>query len=94
VANFGVSPNRNNDYLISRTDWYADLRIADQVQVFTQFESDYAPWKTMLTPADQDILDLEQGVCNSDRACRRRHGKGASRSTADEFRLSTVCFRP
>jgi hypothetical protein len=60
VANFGVGPNRNNDYLISRTEWYADLHIADQVQVFTQFESDYAPWKTMLTPADQDVLDLEQ----------------------------------
>jgi hypothetical protein len=60
VANFGVTPNRNNDYLISRTEWHADLHIADQVQVFTQFESDYAPWKTMLTPADQDVLDLEQ----------------------------------
>src|SRR5580658_8474002 len=60
VANFGIGPNRNNDYLISRTDWYADLHIADQVQVFTQFESDYAPWKTMLTPVDQDVLDLEQ----------------------------------
>jgi hypothetical protein len=60
VTNFGVSPNRNNDYLISRTDWFADLHIADQVQVFTQFESDYAPWKMMLTPADQDVLDLEQ----------------------------------
>ena len=60
VANFGVGPNRNNDYLISRTEWHADLHIADQVQIFTQFESDYAPWKTMLTPADQDVLDLEQ----------------------------------
>jgi hypothetical protein len=60
AANFGVSPNRNNDYLISRTDAHADLRIADQVQVFVQFESDFAPWKTMLTPADRDVLDLEQ----------------------------------
>jgi Alginate export len=60
TAGFGTAPNRNNDYLISRTDWYADLHIADQVQVFTQFESDFAPWKTMLTPADQDVLDLEQ----------------------------------
>jgi len=60
VTNFGVSPNRNNDYLISRTEWHADLHIADQVQVFAQFQSDYAPWKIMLTPADQDVLDLEQ----------------------------------
>jgi Alginate export len=60
AANFGVSPGRNNDYLISRTDAFADLRIANQVQVFVQFQGDYAPWKTMLTPADQDVLDLEQ----------------------------------
>jgi hypothetical protein len=60
AAMFGISPNRNNDYLISRTDAYADLRVADQVQAFVQFESDFAPWKTMLTPADQDVLDLEQ----------------------------------
>jgi len=60
TAGFGIAPNRNNDYLISRADWFADLHIAQQVQVFTQFESDFAPWKTMLTPADQDVLDLEQ----------------------------------
>jgi Alginate export len=60
AANFGVSRNRNNDYLISRTEWHADLHIAGQVQVFAQFESDFAPWKTTLTPADQDVLDLEQ----------------------------------
>jgi hypothetical protein len=59
-AGFGVFPNRNNDYLISRTDWYADLHIAGQVQMFIQFESDFAPWKIMLTPPDRDVLDLEQ----------------------------------
>jgi len=26
-----------------------------------QFQADYAPWKTMLTPVDRDRLDLEQG---------------------------------
>jgi hypothetical protein len=60
AAVFGVSPNRNNDYLISRMEGHADLRVAEQVQVFIQFESDYAPWKTMLTPVDRDVLDLEQ----------------------------------
>jgi hypothetical protein len=60
VAGFGVAPNRNNEWLISRTEWHADLRITGQVQVFGQFESDFAPWKTMLTPADQDVLDVEQ----------------------------------
>ena len=60
ATNFGVGPNKNQNYLISRSDAFADLRIADQVQVFTQLESDFAPWKTMLTPADQNVLDLEQ----------------------------------
>jgi hypothetical protein len=31
AAAFGISPNRNNDWLISRTEVHADLRIADQV---------------------------------------------------------------
>jgi Alginate export len=60
AVNFGVHPNKNQNYLLSRSDAFADLRIADQVQVFIQFESDFAPWKTMLTPADQNVLDLEQ----------------------------------
>src|ERR1700758_4816180 len=33
TAGFGTRPNRNNDYLISRTDVFADLRVANQVQV-------------------------------------------------------------
>ena len=58
--NLGAPPNRNQNYVISRSDAFADLRIADQVQVFAQFESDFAPFKTMLTPADQNVFDLEQ----------------------------------
>lgn len=57
---FGTGSNRSQDYVISRTEWHADLRIASQVQVFTQLQSDFAPWKTMLSPVDQDRLDLEQ----------------------------------
>jgi hypothetical protein len=38
----------------------ADLHIASQVQVFVQVQSDFAPWKTMLSPVDTDRLDLEQ----------------------------------
>jgi hypothetical protein len=60
AVNFGVHPNKNQNYLLSRSDAFADLRIADHVQVFIQFESDFAPWKAMLTPADQNVLDLEQ----------------------------------
>lgn len=57
---FGTGPNRDQNYVISRTEWHADLRIDSQVQVFTQFQSDWAPWKTMLTPVDVNQLDLEQ----------------------------------
>jgi Alginate export len=60
TAGFGTGPNRNNDYVISRSDVFADLRIADQVQVFAQLQSDFAPWKTMIAPPDQDYLGLEQ----------------------------------
>ena len=60
TAGFGTRPNRNNDYLISRTDVFADLRVANQVQVFAQIQSDFAPWKTMIAPPDQDVLGLEQ----------------------------------
>jgi hypothetical protein len=59
TANFGVRRSRN-DYLISRTEAHADLHLGSQVQVFTQFESAFAPGKTMLAPVDQDRLDLEQ----------------------------------
>jgi hypothetical protein len=60
AAGFGTGANRNQDYVISRNEFHADLRIANQVQAFVQLQADYAPWKTMLTPVDVDRLDLEQ----------------------------------
>jgi hypothetical protein len=60
TAGFGTGANLNQDYVISRNEFHADLRIADQLQAFVQLQSDFAPWKTMLTPVDQDRLDLEQ----------------------------------
>jgi hypothetical protein len=57
---FGTGPNRNQDYVISRNELHADLRIASQLQMFVQLQSDFAPWKTMLAPVDRDSLDLEQ----------------------------------
>jgi Alginate export len=57
---FGIGPHSNNDYVISRSDVFADLRIANQVQVFAQLQSDFAPWKTTIAPPDQDYLGLEQ----------------------------------
>jgi Alginate export len=60
APNFGTGPNRSQNYVISRNEFHADLRVADQVQAFVQFQADYAPWKTMLTPVDRNRLDLEQ----------------------------------
>src|ERR1700744_4421775 len=59
-AGFGTGANRNQDYVISRNEFHADLRVANQLQAFVQLQSDFAPWKTMLTPVDQKRLDLEQ----------------------------------
>ena len=60
AAAFGTGPVGHNDYLLSRTDLDADLRI-DNVQAFVQLESTWAPGKQRPSPADQDSLDLEQG---------------------------------
>lgn len=60
APNFGTGLNRSQNYVISRNEFHADLRVADQLQAFVQFQADYAPWKTMLTPVDRDRLDLEQ----------------------------------
>jgi hypothetical protein len=60
AASFGVAPNTNQDYDISRLEVLADLRFGPQFQFFTELQSDYAFGKEMLTPVDQDRLDLEQ----------------------------------
>ena len=59
AASFGTGSNVAQNYVITRNEFDADLRIANQVQAFVQFQADYAPWKTMLTPVDADKLDLE-----------------------------------
>jgi len=55
-----VGPNRNADYDISRFEVHSDLRVGPQFQFFTQLQSDYAIGKRVLTPVDQDRLDVEQ----------------------------------
>jgi len=60
APNFGVGGAHPEDYVISRMEVDADLHVADQLQVFTQLQSDFAPGKTHLTPVDQDRFDLEQ----------------------------------
>jgi hypothetical protein len=60
ATSFGVGPMHNADYDISRLEVHADARLAGQVQFFAQLQSDYAIDKKVLTPVDQDRLDLEQ----------------------------------
>ena len=58
--NFGTGGNRQDSYLLSRAEAHADLRIAGQVQMFLQLQSDTAPGKERLSPVDQDRLGIEQ----------------------------------
>ena len=54
---FGIgAANQNNNYLLSRSELQADLRAAGHFQIFVQLESDFAPWKSPLTPVDQESL--------------------------------------
>ena len=50
AANFGIGTNRNQNYVISRSEAHADLRIADQLQVFVQLQSDFAPLEARTDP--------------------------------------------
>src|SRR5277367_178161 len=60
ATSFGVGTNRNQDYVISRAEVNADLRVAGQFQLFVQLQNDNAFGKNTLTPVDQNRLDLEQ----------------------------------
>lgn len=60
AVNFGIDSVTQN-YLLSRLETHADLRVADQLQIFMQLQSEFAPGKTIITPVDEDRLSLEQG---------------------------------
>jgi hypothetical protein len=57
---FGTGPNRSEAYVITRTEVDVDLHLGPNAQVFTQLQSDWATWKKVLLPPDQDRLGLEQ----------------------------------
>ena len=59
-AQFGVGSSRQKADLLSRLEVHSDLRIAGQVQIFVQLQSDAAPGKRDPSPVDQDRLGLEQ----------------------------------
>jgi hypothetical protein len=89
AANFGIGTNRNQNYVISRSEAHADLRIADQLQVFVQLQSDFAPWKHVLTPVDQDNFDLEQAFVMLTEPLGG-NCEGSCRPTTDRLRPPTI----
>jgi len=59
-AQFGIGGSEQEAYLLSRLEAHSDLRIAGQVQVFLQLQSDVAPGKRDPSPVDGDRLGVEQ----------------------------------
>jgi hypothetical protein len=57
---FGTSHQAPNTYLLDRVELDADLKV-DGWEAFIQLEDAEAPGKTIVTPADADRLDLEEG---------------------------------
>jgi len=94
AANFGTGPNRSQNYVISRNEFDADLRIANQLQAFVQFQADYAPWKTMLTPVDVNRLDLEQAFVVLTEPVGRRNAEAEGRPAAIRVRPAALRVRP
>ena len=60
AAMFGVNSYQPDSYIIQRAEIHADLRLGDQVQIFTQLFDAKAYQKKVLTPVDENPLDLEQ----------------------------------
>lgn len=60
AVNFGVKHYPAQNYLLSRIELHGDLHIANQLELFMQLQSDYAPGKTRLTQVDKNQLDVEQ----------------------------------
>lgn len=60
-AHFGIGGSRQDADLLSRLEAHSDLRIAGQVQIFLQLQSDVAPGKSDPSPVDADRLGIEQG---------------------------------
>jgi hypothetical protein len=56
-----LTPLQPDDYFLDRTQIHADLHLGSYCQIFTQISDIRADGKTILTPVDQDRLDLEQG---------------------------------
>ena len=57
---FGTVSGLKGEWLLSRMEVHADLRLGKHVQVFAQLQSAFIPGKKVLAPPDRDRPDLEQ----------------------------------
>ncbi len=57
---FGVGDRKGDSYLLDRVQIHADLRPDSEWQLFVQLEDVRAPWKDVLTPVDENRVDLRQ----------------------------------
>jgi hypothetical protein len=55
---FGVGNNKGDSYLLDRIQWHADLRPNAHWQLFAELEDVRAFWKAVITPVDENPLDL------------------------------------
>ena len=58
---FGVGGQPSQSYLLQRLEIHADIHPNEDWQIFTQLQDDRAPGKAIITPVNQDQVDLEQG---------------------------------
>ena len=61
AQSFGVGGVRPDNYLIQRLQFHADFRFDQHWQLFLQFEDNRAFGKNVITPVDQNPLDLRLG---------------------------------
>jgi hypothetical protein len=55
---FGTGTNQGDSYLLDRVQGHVDIRPNAQWQIFVELEDVRAPWKTVITPVDENPLDL------------------------------------
>ncbi|HXK22667.1 MAG TPA: alginate export family protein [Myxococcota bacterium] len=60
APSFGVGPGNGDTYLLDRLQFHADIRPDQHWQLFVQLEDVRAPWKDVITPVDENPLDLRQ----------------------------------
>jgi hypothetical protein len=57
---FGIAGNKDDGYLLHRLQWHVDVRPNANWQIFVQFEDVRAAAKSVITPIDENELDLRQ----------------------------------